>query len=77
MPYYTVAVVASTTCYARFKAKNLSEARRKVELSHVDYAMLEEQISECKPADFNFEFDAESVERDFTQEDERKFYQGE
>jgi hypothetical protein len=77
MPYYTVAVVASTTCYARFEAKNLNEAKRKVRLHNIQFDILEEQIKECKPADFDFAIDPKSVEIDFTQEDERVFYQGE
>lgn len=67
MPYYTVEVKASTSCYVRFKAKNLSEAMRKAKLNVLPFDRVEDQLNECKPCDFDLKLLTSTVELDFDQ----------
>lgn len=67
MPYYTVEVKATTSCYVRFEAKNLSQAMRKAKLNVLPFDQAEEQLNQCKPCDFELKVLPSKVELDTDQ----------
>jgi len=69
MPYYLIDFTASTSGTVRMKAKNKKEAWAKLQdgLCNIDY-QVDDQMSNTKPGEFNYDFDKRSITEDSDQE---------